>query len=127
MDNLFEKASRLKLRFKTSRGVVMVEDLWNFTLQDLDVLARELNRAIQDTEVSFIKTAKSGDSMAKTSFEIVKHIIGVKLEEAEARKIAAEKAARRKAILEALADRDDAELKSKSKEDLLKELEALGA
>lgn len=122
---MFEKASRLKLRFKVANGVVSTEDLWNLSLERLDDLARSLNKEIQDREVSFIKKETQAESALALSFEIVKHIIAERLAEQEAAKSEAEKRLRRKAILEALADRDEADLKAKSKEDLLKELEAL--
>lgn len=58
-------------------------------------------------------------------FNIVKHIIDVKLQEQEERIVAAEKKAKRQKILDLMAKKQDAELESKSYEELAKELEAL--
>lgn len=54
-------------------------------------------------------------------------MIAAKIAENEARKASAEKAEKRRMLLDALAAKEDAELGSKSKEDILKELAALDA
>ena len=41
---MFEKASRLKLRFKTQNGIIAVDDLWDLTLDSLNTLAKALNK-----------------------------------------------------------------------------------
>lgn len=72
---------------------------------------------------SFIKTRTKDATELK--FNIVKHIIDVKLQEQEERIVAAEKKAKRQKILDLMAKKQDAELESKSYEELAKELEAL--
>lgn len=97
---MFEKASRMKLRFNTQRGVLSVEDLWDLPLIQLDNIAIALNKKLQESKTeSFIKTRTKDTTELELKFNIAKHIIDVKLQ--------------------------DAELEGKSLEELAKELEAL--
>ena len=41
MLNIFEKASKQKLRFVTSKGMISSEDLWDMSLQSLDIIAKK--------------------------------------------------------------------------------------
>lgn len=121
---MFEKASRVKLRYSTNRGVLSVEDLWDLSLEQLDPIAINLNKRLKESQTeSFIKTRTKDTTELK--FNIVKHIIDVKLQEQEERIVAAEKKAKRQKILDLMAKKQDAELESKSYEELAKELEAL--
>ena len=121
---MFEKASRVKLRYSTNRGVLSVEDLWDLSLEQLDPIAINLNKRLKESQTeSFIKI-RTKDTI-ELKFNIVKHIIDVKLQEQEERIVAAEKKAKRQKILDLMAKKQDAELESKSYEELAKELEAL--
>ena len=44
LTNLFEKASKMKLRFSTTKGVLSTEDLWDLSLESLDRIAKNLKR-----------------------------------------------------------------------------------
>lgn len=123
---MFEKASRVKLRYSTNRGVLSVEDLWDLSLEQLDPIAINLNKRLKESQTeSFIKTRTKDTTELELKFNIVKHIIDVKLQEQEERTVAAEKKAKRQKILDLMAKKQDAELESKSYEELAKELEAL--
>ena len=121
--NLFEQASRQKLRFKVN-GLVSVEDLWDLSLAQLDTLAKDLRRQSRETEESFIEEKKS-DSTLERRFEIVKHIITTRLAERQARADAKEREARRKVLIEALENKQTAELSAKSADEIRKELAEL--
>lgn len=123
---MFEKASRVKLRYSTNRGVLSVEDLWDLSLEQLDPIAINLNKRLKESQTeSFIKIRTKDTTELELKFNIVKHIIDVKLQEQEERIVAAEKKAKRQKILDLMAKKQDAELESKSYEELAKELEAL--
>ena len=90
--NIFEQASRTKLRFPSSRGELTVEQLWDLPLQsksgfDLDTIAKAVNKDLKSRgEESFVST--STDPVKTTlelSLEILKHIIQSKQEENSAR------------------------------------------
>lgn len=123
---MFEKASRMKLRFNTQRGVLSVEDLWDLPLIQLDNIAIALNKKLQESKTeSFIKTRTKDTTELELKFNIAKHIIDVKLQEQEDRLLESEKKAKRQKILDLMAKKQDAELEGKSLEELAKELEAL--
>jgi hypothetical protein len=129
--NIFEQATRASLRFKTDRGELTTEQVWDLMLTSLDSLARGVNKELKDvSEESFIPKAKSAaqtkhQKLLELRLEILKHIIAVKIEEADAKEAAAVKAAKRTKILEALAEKDDDALKGKTREELLKEYDEL--
>ena len=122
---MFEKASRLKIRFQSTIGTLSVEDLWDLPLETLNVLAKGLRKQVEDSEESFISPVKP-DAKIQLRFDIVKHIIDVKLAERDAAKVAQVNRERKAKILGILASKQDAVLGEMSQEDLLKELEALG-
>lgn len=100
------------------------DELWDLSLEQLDPIAINLNKRLKESQTeSFIKTRTKDTTELK--FNIVKHIIDVKLQEQEERIVAAEKKAKRQKILDLMAKKQDAELESKSYEELAKELEAL--
>jgi hypothetical protein len=123
---MFEQASRLKLRFKVTNGVLATEDLWDLSLDSLDLLAKSLNKQVKDaSEESFIKTKTKASKELELKFEIVKYIINVKLAEKEAKAIAIEKAQKKEQIRELIAKKELSSMESKSLEELQKEFDAL--
>lgn len=119
-EQLFVEASRKKIRFESKRGFLLVEDLWDLKLEDLDAIAVNLNDKIEKLgKKSFIGKRTSATD-TELSFEIVKYIIGVKIEEADARKTKAEKAAKKQHLLGLLEEKQNEELKSKSIDELKK-------
>ena len=131
---MFDKATRLKLRFDTPKGELSVEDLWDLPLTsqtgkaNLDDLARSLDRQIRDagSMVSFVNpTSQTESTKLQLQFDIVKHIIDVRIaerQEAEAKKANSE---RKQTLLAIIAQKESAELQGASLEDLRKMVEAL--
>lgn len=87
--NMFEQATRLKLRFAVGTRVnLTVENLWDLPLtnvkgEDLDHIAIELQEQLSTNEKSFVvQQYKTKETQAnQLKFDIVKHIIDVRLEE----------------------------------------------
>ncbi len=124
--NNFEKATRLRLRFETSRGNLNVEDLWRLPLAELDKLAIALNKQLKESsEESFIKAKSKDNKLLELRFDIVKHIIETLLSEDEEKKKAADKRAKREQPLELIAKKKNQELEGKSLEELEAELTKL--
>ena len=129
---MFEKATRIALRFPSSVGLLSVEQVWDLPLQsfngkpNLDDLARFYhNRLKYDANVSFVAAVTPQNEDDKLAFDIVKHIIKVKLDEKTAAdniRIARDK---RQKLLEIIAKKEEGDLMGASIEDLRKMVEGL--
>lgn len=124
---MFEKASRLKLRFDTNRGGLCVEDLWDLPLTstiagkvNLDAIAVGLFKRLQNdgAPLSFVETETKTDEETKLKFDIVRHIIEVKKTDNKAALDAKTKADQKQKILGILADKQDESLRGKSLDEL---------
>ncbi len=126
--SLFEQATRSKLRFSTTKGVLNVEDLWDLPLisksgaqVNLDDLARAAYKEMEESACqSFVQKSTKISEIAKLRFDIIKHIIDVKLADRDAASERAEKAAKKQRILELIATKEDESLAGKSLEELQK-------
>ena len=91
MNDLFERATRQKLRFETTAGNISVEDVWSLPLSsgkvNLNDLAKTLNKEIKafEEEDFVAKTSNSKNNDIKLKFDIVLYIIKYKIEQAEAK------------------------------------------
>ena len=140
--NVFEYATRNKLRYPTAVGDITTEQLWDLPLTssvnskypngaekpDLDKVAKAIYNELRSiTEESFVKTSSNPkEPLLTAALDIVKYIIACKQEEDKAKADRAAKAAKRVALLEALDERDRIELTAKTREQLMEELKALG-
>lgn len=127
--SLFELATRQRLRFDSPRGKLSVEDLWDLPLTgpvSLDAVAKQANREVKASEEeSFVTDTSSVNDVATQKLNVVKHIIAVRKNDLALRQAAAEKAERKRKLLDLLAQKDDEKDASLSREDILKELESL--
>lgn len=124
--NLFEVATRQKYRFETSKGLVSAEELWDLNLVSLDIMARFINKQIKESEEeSFIKPMNNKDAHLVNKLELLKHIIGVRLEEKEVSKSRAEKQAQLNTLKEIAARKADEALTAKSLEEIQAMIEKL--
>lgn len=131
---LFEKAARLKLRFDTPRGQITVEDLWDLPLTsgtnkpNLDDIAKAAHREVRnsaETE-SFVTPASSaGNDVLQLKFELVKHIIDVRIAERNAAAEATKRRETKQRILEIVAGKEDEALRGKTLEELKAMAEAM--
>jgi len=120
---MFEQATKQKLRFDSSKGSLTVEDLWDLNLSagscSLDTLAKSINREIkQAEEESFVVKRSRASETLNLKFEIVKHIIDVRVAEAEAKVEATERKKQRIKIMELIAKKEDQSLENKSLDEL---------
>jgi hypothetical protein len=123
--SLFEQASRLKLRFGTSKGSLTVEDLWDLPLTSkngisLDGIAIALYRAVNESqEISFVSAGSSTNKELELKFAIIKHIIETRKQENVDRLDRAERAEKKAQIKNILLRKRNASLEEKSEEELL--------
>lgn len=131
--NIFKEAARLKLRFETHVGGISAEQLFDLPLVHkspmcLDAVAKGISIELKSlSEHSFVEVKpdpRRGELELK--LEIVKDVIADKLASKATAEKRKENAEKRRQLLDALATRESQELAGKSKEELLKELEAIG-
>lgn len=122
---MFEKASRLKIRFDTPKGMLSTEDLWDLPLTNpngranLNDIVIGLYRKLQDSSpVSFVDTTAAVDEVTQLRFDIVKHVIEARVAENKARAEVQEKTRKRGRIMELIANKEDEQLAGKSTDEL---------
>lgn len=124
--NLFEIATRKKFRFPY-KGMISVEDLWVLSVNNLDTVFKALNaESKQENEESLLATKSAEDTILDMKINIVKHIVNVKLAEANERQLAAAKREQKRKLEELIANKQDEALQNKSVEELQEMLAALG-
>ena len=128
---MFEKASRMKLRFVTASGLVTVEDLWDMPLihanrLNLDDIARALHRQLKSMDdVSFVNPDQEVDETLQLKFDIVKHIIDVRVAENKAVLTARANREKKQKLLEIISQKENEGLMNTSLDELRKMAESL--
>lgn len=124
---MFLKASRERLRFTTDKGLLSVEDLWALSLQQLNKIAKALNKELKvSAEEDFLGDTSVEDTITKLRFDIVLKIIEIKKEEAKVKREASSRKERKQKLLGILAEKEDDVLKGMTPEEIRKELADLG-
>ena len=89
---MYKTAARTRLRIKTGRGMVSVEDLWDLTLTELNNIAKALNKKLKkQDEEDFLGEDTKEDEITKLEFDIVIDILTTKKKERDAASTAADK------------------------------------
>jgi len=129
MDNIFEQATRKKLRFALNGGVetVSTEELWELKLTDLDKIAQATNKKLKDEsgEESFIGKKKRTNSSLSLKLDVLKSVISTKLEEEEKAKSKAANRAQIELLEELLQKKQLSKLENSSITSIEKQLAAL--
>lgn len=134
MNNIFEIATRQKLRFASPRGELTVEQLWDVPLRgaagdqfNLNTIAKAANKALKEiSEESFVETTKTAaHTRCELAMEVMKYIIDVKLAEETAAKNRAEKKQEKEKLLGILAEKQAGKLSELSEKELQKRIAAL--
>lgn len=114
---MFERATRLKLRFDTHVGQLSVEDLWDLPLTstnnraNLDEIAVNLHKQLESSSVASFVVAKSmANDKLQLGFDIVKHVIDMKIAERDAAEARKQNAERKQKLLSLAAQKRDGQL-----------------
>ena len=124
--NIFEQASRKRLRFESGKGLLTVEDLWELPLTsatgkaNLDDIARGLHQQLEkQPRVSFVKnTASEPDADVQLAFDLVLHIINVRVTENEVAASARARAEQKQRLMALIKQKEDEQLAGSSLEEL---------
>lgn len=132
--SMYKKASRLKLRIQTSRGMLAVEQLWDLKLSDLAVVVKnayEEKKKFGETteELAFLEgpvvEKNEAVELAKLRFEIAKDIFVTRQNEGKEAIAQLEKKKERNRIAEIIQRKKDEALESLSVEELEKKMKEL--
>lgn len=132
MSNIFEQATRQRLRFATCKGVMTTEDLWTMPLLskdgfNLDTVAQAVDADLSAVaKTSFVAKVNPSKALHELKLEVVKFIIADKLAAQETASQAAARKAEKEKLLGVLDERKDAELKTLPTEELQARIKALG-
>lgn len=130
--DLFLEATRLHLRFPSSRGELTTEDLWDVPLLSLghtfslDFIAKDLHRQLTEAgQPSFVDDESPATGRLSLQLEVVKAVIAVKKEARAAKERQAELEARRRLLKQAVKVKEEESLTAMSLAELREELEHL--
>jgi DNA-binding transcriptional regulator YhcF (GntR family) len=131
--NIFEYATRNKLRVPSARGELTTEQLWDVPLRsrddfNLNAVAKTASKAWKDlSEESFVETARTPEhTRRETALEVVKYVIDAKLAEEVAAKKRADNKVEKEKLLAILAEKQDGKLSELSEKELQRRIAALG-
>lgn len=130
---MFEKASRLKVRFGSPQGNLSAEDLWDLPLTstranqaNLNNIAKDVSRQLKsEGEEDFVNPKGVADEVLQLKLEIVKHVIQVRQAENETARVAADRKEKKVRLLELIQRKQDQALEGKPLEELQEMLAGL--
>jgi hypothetical protein len=115
---MFEKATRMKLRF-AYKGSLSVEELWDLGANDLNSIYTSINRNLKSIQDEGLMARKDQNiEIMELQLAIVKHIYETKVKEAEELISDKERKEKKRRIDDIIARKQDSELEGKSVEEL---------
>jgi hypothetical protein len=124
-ENLFEMATRSKMRFPSTKGELSVEDLWDLSDKDLDVVYKNLkDQEVKSSEESLLDDANV-DPKLTTAIGIVKYIFTTKRNERLAEKERINKKLTQKKYIDALSKKQDEAIEKMSEAELRAMIDSL--
>jgi hypothetical protein len=124
--DIYQKASRLKIRFATGKGLATVEDLWALPLTKLDEIASDLDGQIEKTgKKSRLATKTTVDEELQVALAVVENVIEVRQLENKAKTEKTQKAAQLATLKDILEKKQMGTLQNLSEEDLMKKIKEL--
>lgn len=124
-ENLFEMATRNKLRFPSAKGELSVEDLWDLSDKDLDVVYKNLkDQEVKSSEESLLDDANV-DPKLTAAIGIVKYIFTTKRNERLAEKERINKKLTQRKYIDALSKKQDEAIEKMSEAELRAMIDSL--
>lgn len=124
-EKLFEMATRSKLRFPSTKGELSVEDLWDLSNKDLDVVYKNLkDQEVKSSEESLLDDANV-DPKLTAAIGIVKYIFTTKRNERLAEKERINKKLTQRKYIDALSKKQDEAIEKMSEAELRAMIDSL--
>ena len=117
-ENLFEMATRSKMRFPSTKGELSAEDLWDLSDKDLDVVYKNLkDQEVKSSEESLLDDANVDPKLTE-AIGIVRYIFTTKRNEKLAEKERINKKLAQKKYIDALSKKEDEAIEKMSEAEL---------
>lgn len=124
-EKLFEMATRSKLRFPSTKGELSVEDLWDLSDKDLDVVYKNLkDQEVKSSEESLLDDANV-DPKLTAAIGIVKYVFTTKRNERLAEKERINKKLTQRKYIDALSKKQDEAIEKMSEAELRAMIDSL--
>ena len=124
-EKIFEMATRSKLRFPSTKGELSVEDLWDLSDKDLDVVYKNLkDQEVRSSEESLLDDANV-DPKLTAAIGIVKYIFTTKRNERLAEKERINKKLTQRKYIDALSKKQDEAIEKMSEAELRAMIDSL--
>ena len=124
-EKLFEMATRSKLRFPSTKGELSVEELWDLSDKDLDVVYKNLkDQEVKSSEESLLDDANV-DPKLTAAIGIVKYIFTTKRNERLAEKERINKKLTQRKYIDALSKKQDEAIEKMSEAELRAMIDSL--
>jgi len=124
-EKLFEMATRSKLRFPSTKGELSVEDLWDLSDKDLDVVYKNLkDQEVKSSEESLLDDANV-DPKLTAAIGIVKYIFITKRNERLTEKERINKKLTQRKYIDALSKKQDEAIEKMSEAELRAMIDSL--
>lgn len=124
-ENLFEIATRNKMRFPSTKGELSVEDLWDLSDKDLDVVYKNLkDQEVKSSEESLLDDANV-DPKLTAAIGIVEYIFTTKRNERLAEKERINKKLTQRKYIDALSKKQDEAIEKMSEAELRAMIDSL--
>lgn len=124
-EKLFEMATRSKLRFPSTKGELSVEDLWDLSDKDLDVVYKNLkDQEVKSSEESLLDDANV-DPKLTAAIGIVKYIFTTKRNERLSEKERINKKLTQRKYIDALSKKQDEAIEKMSEAELRAMIDSL--
>lgn len=124
-ENLFEMATRNKMRFPSTKGELSVEDLWDLSDKDLDMVYKNLkSQEAKSSEESLLDDANVDPNLT-AAIGIVRYIFTTKRNEKLAEKERINKKLAQKKYINALSKKQDEAIEKMSEAELRAMIDSL--
>lgn len=124
-ENLFEMATRNKMRFPSTKGGLSVEYLWDLSEKDLDVVYKNLkSQEAKSSEESLLDDANVDPNLT-AAIGIVRYIFTTKRKEKLAEKERINKKLTQKKYIDALSKKQDEAVEKMSEAELRAMIDSL--
>ena len=121
--NIFEQATRSKLRFETNKGSLSIETLWDLSLTALNNLYIELNSKVESASTHGLMGARKNTKESvelNLKLELIEHVYNARVEEIKAKEKIQAARAQNEMIDDLIAQKEHEKLQNLSIEQLQK-------